>query len=299
MVKALLRARLERAGKTVPGRKGPRYSRAFLTILGYLFVLLVAFAETSTGHQFGFSIFYLIPIFMVTHAAGVRSGMFAVLACTIAWAFTDLEWIGYQTAPWIALVNTTMRFLFFSSLVWILQNLEREKKFARRDFLTGLANRQAFFELAEVELRRARRYQRPLSFAYFDCDGFKSINDHYGHQTGNRLLRALAEALLKNIRNTDMCARLGGDEFGLLMPEADYEAARLAVARIQKILLNALNAQGWPTTLSFGVVTCTDAPASVESLLQAADGLMYAAKNGGKNTVRHEVFDARAEKKPV
>ncbi len=291
MGKLLLKARLREAEQPLPDRKRPRYSKAFLVVLGFIFVFLVAFAETSTDHQFGFSIFYAIPIFMVTQAAGMRLGMLAVLASTTAWAITDLEWIGYQVAPWIALVNTTIRFCLFSCGVWMLGALQREKKFARRDFLTGIPNRQAFFEIAGLELRRARRYARPISMAYLDCDKFKWINDHYGHQTGNRLLRVLASALEKNIRSTDIAARLGGDEFAFLMPEADYEAARLAVARLQKILIDTLVVQGWPTTLSFGVVTFKTMPASVEAMIEMADERMYTAKKSGKNSVCHEIFE--------
>ncbi len=96
--------------------------------------------------------------------------------------------------------------------------LEREKIFARKDFLTGIANRQAFFEFAGIEINRCRRHEYPLTVAYIDCDNFKAINDYFGHQTGDNLLMSVADILQKIIRATDIVARLGGDEFAVLLP---------------------------------------------------------------------------------
>ncbi len=294
MIQTLLKARLRAAEKEPPSRRpwhtSRKYSRVFLTILGFLLVPVISFAEIFTERKFGLSLFYFLSIFMVTRSAGTFAGLAAAFAGTGMWLWTDLQFDDFSSHPWVFTANALVRFYFFGSVIGILRSLEKERKFARRDCLTGLANRKAFFELATVELSRARRYNRPVSFAYMDCDRFKKINDKHGHHTGNKLLKTFAETLQSNIRSTDIAVRLGGDEFGLLMPEADYESARLAMARIQKILHGAMEENGWPTTVSVGVITCLGMPASVDKMIQMADNLMYAAKKSKRITPKHEVF---------
>jgi diguanylate cyclase (GGDEF)-like protein len=125
-----------------------------------------------------------------------------------------------------------------------------------------------------------------------DVDDFKLVNDRLGHSTGDRLLRTVAETLKEHSREVDVVARLGGDEFAVLMPETGERAARVAVARLRRRLLESSRAEGWPVTFSFGVVTWAAPPPSVDEMLRAADELMYAAKREGKDGVRHEVANA-------
>ncbi len=272
MNKTLLKARLEQAGKSLPERRVPGkypYSRAFLIVLGFLLIPTVGLADIFTAHQLGLSLFFIFPIFLVTRAAGPAWGVFSALGCTLTWLFMDLSMErSTGISGWILAVNSGIRFYFFSAVISILRTLDREKKFARHDFLTGIPNRQAFFEMAKNEFNRAKRYGRPLSFAHLDCDHFKQVNDTYGHHMGNKLLKALAESLDKNIRTTDIAVRLGGDEFGILMPETDYESSRLAMARIRKVLSEIMIKNGWPVTFSVGVITCRHVPPTVDELIR-------------------------------
>ncbi|HLM56720.1 MAG TPA: GGDEF domain-containing protein, partial [Pyrinomonadaceae bacterium] len=149
------------------------------------------------------------------------------------------------------------------------------------------ANKRHFVELAEAELGRARRHGHPFSVAYMDVDDFKLVNDHLGHSAGDRLLKSVAETIRRDVRSIDVVARLGGDEFAVLMPETDGRAARAAVERLRDRLAFAARQQGWPVTFSIGVATWDEPPPSVDEVLRRADELMYAAKRGGKNSVRH------------
>lgn len=300
MKKRLLKAQLDRAGQAPPLRPIPGqypYSRTFITISGFLLIPVVAFAEIFTGYKFGFDLFFIFPVLLVTQAAGARWGVLAAAACSGAWLATDLSQERAVNDPlWNLLLGTAVRFYIFGTVIGILRTLAREKKFARRDYLTGLPNRQAFFEMAQNEFSRARRYMRPMSFAYLDCDNFKQVNDTYGHQAGNKLLKVLAETLQRNIRSTDIPVRLGGDEFGVLMPETDDEASRVAMGRIRKVLLENMIKNGWPVTFSAGVITCANVPSSADEMIRMADNLMYEVKNGGKNNIRHEVYRDLAQK---
>jgi diguanylate cyclase (GGDEF)-like protein len=172
-----------------------------------------------------------------------------------------------------------------------LQNtLKQEKEFSRIDFLTGVQNRRYFIELVNMEINRARRYEHPLTLVCLDLDNFKTVNDCFGHSTGDILLRLVATTIRENIRVTDTVARLGGDEFAILLPETGRNTAEAIMQRIQKIHLDIMKKHGWPVTISIGVATFTKPPSTVDETLRISDQLMYNVKNNGKNSIQYEVF---------
>jgi diguanylate cyclase (GGDEF)-like protein len=153
---------------------------------------------------------------------------------------------------------------------------------AIHDPLTRVFNARAFSERLAGELKRSRRYGRPLSLLYLDLDDFKRVNDTHGHQTGDAVLRLVAEAIRHEVRQADLVGRLGGDEFAVLLPETDAALAQAAAARLTEGLRTAF--EGNPAvTASIGVVSCTGADKSVDDVLRSADQAMYEAKRKGKN----------------
>ncbi|PYX91204.1 MAG: hypothetical protein DMG67_10825 [Acidobacteria bacterium] len=165
--------------------------------------------------------------------------------------------------------------------------LEAEKKLARSDVLTDLANRRAFYERAEQERKRAGRYGRPLSLAYIDLDNFKQVNDTRGHDAGDQVLSSVATVLKNNLRAEDLAARLGGDEFALLLPEAGDAAAAFVIHKLHRLLTAAMQERNFPVTFSMGLVTYDEVPQNIEEMVQKADDLMYEVKRQGKNAIRH------------
>ena len=130
-----------------------------------------------------------------------------------------------------------------------------------------------------------RRYSRPLALLYLDLDDFKAVNDQHGHQTGDAVLRLVANAMRRAIRQSDIVGRLGGDEFGVLMPETDGVVAEAAATRLASGIRTVF--QGTPSvTASIGLVsTINVASLGVEELLRRADTAMYEAKRSGKDRV--------------
>jgi len=129
----------------------------------------------------------------------------------------------------------------------------------RTDAVTGLLNRGHFGAAVQAELRRARRYARNVSVAVADVDGFRQINDTFGHEVGDAVLRAVAECLTSTLRETDTAARVGGDEFGLLLPETVRHEALIPLARVRS-MVDDLNASGElpvEVNLWFGLVDQT------------------------------------------
>jgi len=160
--------------------------------------------------------------------------------------------------------------------------LDNEKSLSRSDHLTHLANRRAFEESLDMECKRSRRYNRPITLVYMDLDDFKQVNDGRGHQTGDQVLAAVAEALRSSLRATDTVARLGGDEFAILLPETDAQVAPVIMKKLNAVLQNLVQRTRWPVGFSFGVVSFPAPLDSPEAMLAVADKLMYQAKRSGK-----------------
>jgi predicted signal transduction protein with EAL and GGDEF domain len=208
------------------------------TTAGILLLLIVSSIDLMQGHRFSFSLFYLAPISLIAWYQGRIAGIvFAVLSAMI-WFLIDLYARGFHLAIWLMGWNAILRFGFFLITTWLLSALReaysREQNLARKDFLTQIWNRFAFYELAEIEVARARRYQHPLSLAYIDLDNFKKVNDRFGHSTGDELLKRVVDLITSYIRKTDLFSRLGGDEFALLLPQTPGNTAITLLERIQK-----------------------------------------------------------------
>ena len=191
--------------------------------------------------------------------------------------------------------NTIVRLIVFSTIAYLLSKLkfayEQEKHLAQKDGLTGIVNRRFFLEILETEYKRSLRYQRIFTLAYFDLDNFKQINDHFGHQMGDKLLKLVAQTTQKRIRELDDIARMGGDEFALLLPETNYQNGKLVLARLQQQLTEAIAPYSPPVSLSIGAVTFLALPNSVDEILETVDSLMYEVKKSGKNGIKHQLFD--------
>jgi diguanylate cyclase (GGDEF)-like protein len=162
------------------------------------------------------------------------------------------------------------------------------KRQAITDELTLLANRRRFTETLAVEVRRAERFGDPLALVLADLDDFKLINDQYGHQAGDEVLRRFADVLRENVRDFDLPVRYGGEEFAVLLPETGLDGAEQLARRLQAALLRLrlpeVGGAEPPVTASFGVASFP-AARSADELLSAADRALYRAKAAGKNRV--------------
>jgi diguanylate cyclase (GGDEF)-like protein len=153
------------------------------------------------------------------------------------------------------------------------------------DPLTGLYNRRKFEEVLNQEVARVRRYHGSLSLLAIDLDRFKSVNDQFGHQTGDDALKAVAKVLQSCCRATDSCARLGGDEFAVILPHSDASAAAVVRQRIQQEMARVAvpTAQGSVTIgLSIGIASSPVEADGAEQLIAAADAAMYQAKQASR-----------------
>lgn len=158
---------------------------------------------------------------------------------------------------------------------------------ATRDSLTQTYNRRYLMERLEIETTRALRTKTSLSLIMVDIDNFKSVNDTYGHATGDRVLQGMAESFMKLLRSYDVLARLGGEEFVLLLPNVSLEHACTVAERLRAVaaIFDASTDDGtlFKITVSLGVSTLAPSDTNHLNLLNQADQALYQAKRNGKN----------------
>ncbi len=167
--------------------------------------------------------------------------------------------------------------------------VKRLEEMATTDGLTGCLNKRAFLEELDNKLRSAQRFGRKLSLIVTDIDHFKSVNDTYGHATGDVVIKELGAILRRVKRETDIVARFGGEEFCVLCEETDTEGAVLLAERVREELGNSVfqsELGKLSVTASLGVATYPDHANDSAQLFEASDKALYAAKHGGRNQVR-------------
>jgi diguanylate cyclase (GGDEF)-like protein len=177
------------------------------------------------------------------------------------------------------------------------------QQLARTDPLTGLANVRAFRSRLEEEVKRARRYRTPLACVMVDMDRLKPINDEMGHAAGDVAIRAVADVIRRELRETDFGARYGGDEFVLLLPHTSGVEARVFAERVAHRLDQSpveLPGRRIPLSASFGIAALESEPEETgDALVRRADAALYAAKRGGRGTVVSHGPDAGDEAQPA
>ncbi len=164
------------------------------------------------------------------------------------------------------------------------QNRELER-LATTDPLTGLLNRRSFTESGLRYLAQSNRYSRPLSLILLDIDGFKGINDGYGHDVGDKVLTVVTKRIREQLRTVDLFARWGGEEFVVLNPETPIERSLRLAERLRQCLFVRPIEPAGIITASFGVAT-GDFGESFDNLIRRADQALLAAKEAGKNRVQ-------------
>jgi diguanylate cyclase (GGDEF)-like protein len=261
----------------------------FLFMTGFVAVALVAITQHGAGGRVApyheLYMFQLIGAALMHPPRRVALFLVFVAAATIAPALyapataqpgeivTELLlWTG------LALLMTMLMRTIRSQRIALRQEGETNRLLARVDALTGLGNRRAFDEALDAELARSRRASSPLSLIVADLNGFKEINDRYGHVRGDECLRAASHALREAVRQPDLCFRWGGDEFAVLLTGVDATVARALALRLEQAVAGAcLRPDGAPLTLTCGHAGLDPAMSAAEAVARA-DATLLAMK---------------------
>lgn len=156
---------------------------------------------------------------------------------------------------------------------------------ASTDFLTGIPNDRSFFEIGQREFARAVRFRYPLSVVMMDLDGFKHVNDRYGHAHGDLVLKRAVDACNDKLRASDTFARLGGDEFAIILAFTNAENARMVADVLREAVARSNTDSHATVTASFGVAEIAETDTEIQAMLSRADKNLYAAKRLGRNRV--------------
>jgi diguanylate cyclase (GGDEF)-like protein len=268
-------------------------SRAVVWVITVSFVLLLGVIDYVTGQRISITFFYLLPVSLASWLLGRTPGRVVALGSALImqggpFAEEDLS------SPLIALWNLAVRLGVFLVMANLISDfrflLKHQTELSRTDPLTGILNRRAFHDCGTRELEEMRRSHASLTLAFMDIDNFKAINDAAGHAAGDQLLIRVAECLKSQLWGADTVARLGGDEYAILLPDTDLPVARSVLLRVNEALVHEMERANWPVTFSIGVVTCSEPPPDMKSLLHLADQVMYSAKHRGKNCIQYESY---------
>ena len=165
------------------------------------------------------------------------------------------------------------------------KEVEKKTKLSETDSMLGIYNRTKLMTVLSNEIERANRYTNNLSLIIFDIDHFKIINDSFGHQIGDEILKRIVSIAKNNIRLTDTLARYGGDEFVIVCPETSLENVEKMATRIKNAVNNYKCQQGIELSCSFGIAQFRNNKENIDSFIKRADEALYRAKDQGKNKV--------------
>ena len=269
-------------------------NKFFLLLIGLIIILLVGLIDYLTGTEMEFSLFYLLPIILLTWYLGSIVGFIASVLSAVVYYVVDILSGSAYSRPFISYWNAAIPLVIFLIVTVLAAALKRSrlhgKELALTDNLTGAIDTRSFSELSTKEIERARVNKQPFSVAYLDLDDLKSVNDSLGKSVGDRVLSSVVKQAKRELRKVDTVARLGGDEFAILMPVADQDDIKEAISRVQSRLLKEMKKRKWPVTFTIVGLTCVKIPQTSDELIKYLEDRMVAAKKGGKNSVSYTMY---------
>ena len=259
----------------------------YFTALNLMGTALITVASTATTHgaEGVYAVFYIWMAVLAGLFCGPRRAAALITIPVVCFAAVlyarEVEFAGYYTLTLAAVTGTTG--LIIGRLRDRIEHLAvGMASDARTDALTALPNRRAFDERYELESGRFERDGIPFSVAICDLDGFKEVNDRFGHQEGDEALKRSARAIEGAVRAVDAVARMGGEEFGVILPGADRDEAHQVGERIREAIRREFFEDEVPLTISSGIAT-VGRDGKGRALLRVADTALYQAKERGRN----------------
>ncbi len=280
-----------------------RYMPVALLMNFNLFLVLVFLAITGGIKGTGLFWIYSFPL-ATTFMLGIRVGLILslLLILTILGIYVfgeigyirvayDLVTVRQAIASYIGVLIMAVVYnvvidrymkLVVQKTVEIHDLNRKLKEIAEKDFLTGAVNRYKIYQILQIATETALETGRPLSLILFDLDRFKQVNDTYGHQVGDRVLKEVVTKVKETLRDTDIIGRYGGEEFLVILPDTPIGEAVKVAERIRKLIEATEFPEGFRVTISCGVSQLRPQD-SVESLIKRADEALYKAKKAGRN----------------
>jgi diguanylate cyclase (GGDEF)-like protein len=266
-----------------------RRSRPALATIAGLLAILLGILDYITGVEIHFLLLYLVPVFIASWFISKEAGIALALFTTFIWLV--VHWLSGRSysSVWIGYWNLLMRAATFTVFAVTQARLRTKlvelSHLASRDFLTGLPNGHAFYQLTATEMDRAFGVE-PMTLVSIDITGFKWINHRFGYSAGDHMMCAIAHTIRQNVPRPDLVGRLGGTHFAVLLPNVASDVANFILQRVQNALDEERRKYAHPLTFFISAIACTKAPRTVAELLQEADAQMTRIKNGKKDSLQ-------------
>ena len=289
-----------------------KYHRVLYKITAYLMFLIITIA-VLTAQFGGYHYHVMLSIILVMSVSiyifcvalyswldgnrsarffllGAASGLIgAIITALTVMSFLPFTYMTYKANDFGMLIDAVLLSIALADRVKIsLEKTRIVEKEAKTDVITGLLNRRAYSEISYIEYQRLLRHHRTLTVIVFDVDHFKRVNDTYGHDAGDYILKSVGSIVKEVIREYDYAFRMGGDEFLLLLPETNEKQASVLAERIRTRIENKKlvdENRKFSVTASFGISQNRKIDTSIENLVKRADKALYKAKKAGRNTV--------------
>jgi len=259
-----------------------RLSVRMTFLLSTLMLSVVCAADYFTGIELMMSPMYAFPCLLMDWRIGRTPALlYAAAATYMQWLVGTFGGRTYSNPDYLYW-DIVLNIIFYGALIWVVSKLrlalEMERLLSHVDFLTRLLNRDALNGVLAQEVQRSRRYGRSLAIVSVDCNGFKAFNTTRGHSTGDLLLQALADLLVRKFRSTDLVTRAGDDEFMIVLPETGLEPMGAMLASVQSQIHQVMQLRGWAMTCSVVGSVYERPPADVGLILQQQVELLAQAK---------------------
>ena len=264
-------------------------SKRAMALIAIGMTIFLGILDFETGAEIHFLVIYLLPIALASWYLNRNSGIYIATMCSLVWLVADSLGGRFYSSPWIAGWNFLMMTGAF--VVISLSQSQLRAKFdalselARRDFLTGLPNGRAFYELTAREMERAYGVE-PLTLAFIDLAGFKWINHRLGYATGDQMICTIAHAIRQHVPRPDLVGRIGGTAFAVLLPKIGSDGANSILEQVHTALKDERRKYSQPVTFFISAIACTKAPQSIAELMHQAEAQMTRMKGGTKDLLQ-------------
>ena len=266
-----------------------RRSRLAVIAITVALSILIGALDLVTRVEMHFLLLYLIPIFLGSWFVSRDLGVCLAIFGSLVWFATDLLNGRPNSSPstpyWNLLMRTSAFVIFACTQASLKSKLDELSQLASRDFLTGLPNGRAFYQLASEEMIRASGVE-PMTLACIDVSGIQLVNERLGYPAGDQMMCTIAHTIRQNVSRPDLVGRLAGTTFGVLLPKTASNGANLVLEQLHNALKDDRRKYSHPLNFYISAVACAKTPRTVAELLQEADSQMTRMKNAQKDYIQ-------------
>jgi diguanylate cyclase (GGDEF)-like protein len=267
----------------------PYLHKVIVGLFALVFANFLAYFDLVTSDEVNFSYLYLLPIFLASWFVSRNIGIAVAIWASVIWFAGELILDRAYAQGWIPLWNLLTRIgafvVFAATLAQLRAKLGELSQLVARDFLTGLPNGHAFYELAANEMKLASGAE-PLTLATIDVTGVQLVNYRFGYPAGDQTLCTIAHTIQQQVPRPDLVGRMGGTSFSVLLPNTTSENANLILQKVHEALDFQRRKFSHPLTFFFSAVACVKSPKTVAELLYQADTQMDRIKSSGKDQIQ-------------